>query len=131
MREEKREIGLANTEQYVKGCGKGHDHPAAKEAYKTVMSSTLTNFSMPFLPSVGQWILVMKSFGFPWKDNTPYDYQENSAPLNTFKQKMADVGINYDETFANFRWTSTPKLIDTDNLIFYIFNIIYWLKKKP
>ena len=109
--------GLANTEQYVNGCGKGHDHPAANEAYKTVMSSTLTNFSMPFLPSVGQWILVMKSFGFPWKDDTPYDYQENPAPLNTFKQKMADVGINYDETFANFRWTSTPKLIDTDNYI--------------
>ena len=117
--------GLANTEQYVNGCGKGHDHPAAKEAYKTVMSSTLTNFSMPFLPSVGQWILVMKSFGFPWKDNTPYDYQENPAPLNTFKQKMADVGINYDETFANFRWTSTPKLIETDNILTCTFRFAY------
>ena len=112
--------GLANTVQYVEGCGKGHNHTAAKEAYKTVIENN-ANFSKSFLPSVGQWILALKSFEFPWDDVNGYDSQSSSAPVDAFKQKVADVGINYEEAFSKYTWTSTPKMKDEELICMFRF----------
>jgi hypothetical protein len=104
----------------VGGCGKGHDHTAAKEAYKTVIENN-ANFSKSFLPSVGQWILALKSFEFPWDDVYGCDSQSSSAPVDAFKQKVADVGINYEESFSKYTWTSTPKMKDEDLICMFRF----------
>ena len=107
--------GLAHTKHYAEGCNKkGHNHPAAKEAYKPALSSTYTNFSNAFVPSIGQFVLVLKSLGLTWNEQWGWGNEEwnqrNTAreqqELEKMKKYFTDAGadINTEKAY----WSSTP-----------------------
>jgi hypothetical protein len=60
--------GWETTQTLVGGCGKGHDHPAAKacNAYagdSLNMTDRQSEFSSWFLPSFGQWVAAVRAMG--------------------------------------------------------------------
>ena len=60
--------GWETTQTLLTGCGKGHDHQAAKAcntygADSLQLTARQTEFSSWFLPSFGQWVATVKALG--------------------------------------------------------------------
>ena len=81
--------GWATTQTLVGGCGKGHDHAAAKAChnYDKKPTARQSEFSSWFLPSFGQWILVANALGIQYRytSDTDITFAGNGTMENGFK----------------------------------------------
>jgi hypothetical protein len=113
--------GISCTETLASGCGKEHDHPAAKVCadYEPKVGTeglqTFT-FSNWFLPSVGQWMLACKGFGITWDEQGIKNAGSKEAA-----QKLLDASQVAYTTYTADAWTSTPYIID-NNVFCFSFN---------
>ena len=123
--------GIAQTIYFKDGCGKNHDHPAAKAAYFEAVKGN-DDFSYAFMPSPGQWVLAIKGLGMTWNEDFGckylYDEKMNSvkqnprfdAQLNTVKKYFTDAGAtDFDVTKES--WASAK----TGDGMACIFNFDY------
>ena len=113
--------GLSVTKQLAQGCGKGHDHPAAK-ACLTFMDDVLSpetrqakGLSNWFLPSVSQWKLAMEGIGGvspnDWNDITGYMMKSvaiENYMTTLFNQAFVSDYLTAIRSAANSFWSSTP-----------------------
>jgi len=67
--------GIASTKTLADGCSQNHVHPIAREVQNYQPAASLSKqamssgkFSAWFIPSVGQWIMALKSLGLPFDD---------------------------------------------------------------
>ena len=88
--------GWATTQTLLTGCGKGHDHQAAKvcNAYagdSLNMTDRQSEFSSWFLPSFGQWVATVKALG------VKYYYESETMVFFTggreMQQSFTDAGV--------------------------------------
>jgi hypothetical protein len=109
--------GIHNTKQLAAGCGKGHDHPAAKKCadFKPKVDKEglqTYDFSEWFIPAGGQWILAYKGLGMTWDDKVgPKNVSENDlkAEREAAKQLLEKAGVEFSR-YTSHLWTSTPFL---------------------
>ena len=98
--------GIKCTETLYNGCGKNHDHPAARKCWT---ADTHEGFSNWFMPSSGQWILALKGMGIGWNDNmgsVTGSYHERT--VNDFFEKAGvepNLYVNSNTTYGY--WSST------------------------
>ena len=106
--------GLAATEALVNGCGKKHDHQAAKfcNNYTCALSEAQrqkAGFSKWFLPSLGQWIEADKGLGMSeWNDNNGFLMKLNWVEdvIGPFLSRVG-AGQWFDDFKSGNFWTST------------------------
>lgn len=97
--------GIAQTIYFKDGCGKNHDHPAAKAAYFEAIPNN-ADFSYAFMASPGQWILAMKGLGMTWNETTgPAKGEVLNNQLNTVKKYFTDAGAT-DFDVTKLSWAS-------------------------
>ena len=110
--------GLATTKQLVDGCGKNHDHPAAK--WCSTFASGLTaegkaryKFSDWFLPSFGQWLISQESVGFTY----PPENESNAGAITRrnddearFEEFLKERGVDRKTlSFTTFTCSASPR----------------------
>ena len=105
--------GISTTKYLVDGCGKGHNHPAAKTCADytpklRVEDQQAYEFSGWFLPSGGQWVLAYKGLGFTWNDEDGNESVEQlQEERNAAKVLLEKAGVNIFYC-SQHAWTSTP-----------------------
>jgi len=112
--------GIHNTKQLAAGCGKEHNHPAAKKCadFKPKVGKEglqTYDFSEWFIPAGGQWILAYKGLGMTWDDKVgPKNVPENDlkAEREAAKQLLEKAGVEFSR-YTSHLWTSTPYM-DSD-----------------
>ena len=112
--------GIHNTKQLAAGCGKEHDHPAAKKCadFKPKVGKEglqTYDFSEWFIPAGGQWILAYKGLGMTWDDKVgPKIVSDNDlkAEREAAKQLLEKAGVEFSR-YTSHLWTSTP-FMDSD-----------------
>ena len=112
--------GIHNTKQLAAGCGKKHNHPAAKKCadFKPKVGKEgkqTYNFSEWFIPAGGQWILAYKGLGMTWDDKVgPKNVSANDlkAEREAAKQLLEKAGVEISR-YTSHLWTSTP-FMDSD-----------------
>ena len=99
--------GIMQTEFLAQGCGKNHNHPAAKacinyDKLKDLRKSL--NASNWFMASTGQWQTIYQSLGHPFNDegNTSFDNDGND-PLYAFLKSKGVEDVFVPSTV----WTTT------------------------
>ena len=110
--------GMATTQKLQAGCGKKHEHFAAlacKDFDKSFGSAQRQShgFSDYFLPSVGQWVMALKGFGYLWDNETGFNYILDDPEFKHLKKWFSDRNPDYNEQFFHDNimqdgWTSTP-----------------------
>ena len=114
--------GIAATKQLAGGCGTYHEHPMAVEIHwydywdrerdEHYELKNSDNFSNWFLPSIGQWILAYKGFGYSW---TGQGYDMN-ADAEKMRNLFIEAGLDIpDRIYANGKWTYPTYWTSTQN----------------
>ena len=62
--------------------------------FTTNLQQNSTNFSHWFIPSVGQWILVLREFGYTW-DGTSANFGNVAEGFANWSKTMTDGGVNF------------------------------------
>ena len=73
--------------------------------FTTALRENNTNFSRWFIPSVGQWILVLKEFGYTW-DGKSANFGNIAEGYKKWYDTLSKAGINFMPTW---QMTSTEK----------------------
>ena len=111
--------GWETTQTLVGGCGKGHDHQAAKAcntygADSLNLTARQTEFSSWFLPSYGQWIAAVRALGVSYRYTNDRDIVMSG--YGTMEKGFTDAGVPNLWEFLKFHssnkdeqrvWTST------------------------
>ena len=111
--------GWETTQTLVGGCGKGHDHQAAKAcntygADSLNLTARQTEFSSWFLPSYGQWIAAVRALGVSYRYTNDRDIVMSG--FGTMEKGFTDAGVPNLWEFLKFHgsnkdeqrvWTST------------------------
>jgi hypothetical protein len=89
--------GIADTKKYAAGCGKDHPHLAAQKVMQ-LDATTLKNkgFSEWFIPSSGQWMKVLESYGFTWENGDIFSDQNSLSKaerLNLVRKYWVVAGL--------------------------------------
>ena len=127
--------GWETTQTLLTGCGKGHDHKAAKYcntygADSLKLTARQTEFSSWFLPSFGQWVATIKAMGgnYSYTDDRNIRFSGNG----TMEKGFTDAGVpnlwkflqlNRSANFDNTVWTSTAA---GANNAYLFSNAAYW-----
>ena len=115
--------GWATTQTLLTGCGKGHDHQAAKACNShgdnLKLTARQTEFSSWFLPSFGQWVAAVTALGVKYSYKS--DTEINFLGYGTMEKGFTDAGVpnlweflkNHGTTKLDYRtWTSTAVSAD-------------------
>ena len=111
--------GWETTQTLVGGCGKDHDHQAAKAcntygADSLTLTARQTEFSSWFLPSYGQWIAAVRALGVMYRYTNEKDVVMSGN--GTMEKGFTDAGVPNLWEFLKFHstnkdeqrvWTST------------------------
>lgn len=111
--------GWETTQTLVGGCGKGHDHQAAKACNtyggdNLKLTARQTEFSSWFLPSYGQWIAAVRALGVSYRYTNDRDIVMSG--YGTMEKGFTDAGVPNLWEFLKFHssnkdeqrvWTST------------------------
>ena len=111
--------GWETTQTLVGGCGKGHDHQAAKACNtyggdNLKLTARQTEFSSWFLPSFGQWIAAVRALGVSYSYTNDRDITMSGN--GTMEKGFTDAGVPNLWEFLKFHstnkneqrvWTST------------------------
>ena len=93
--------GITSTNQLVNGCGNNHDHPAAKACreYNAIPADVRRANGMSdwFLPSMGQWLLIMQYNNIEYRNK--YFYNDGLRPLFDHDS----YGFDYEEYASSTR----------------------------
>ena len=98
--------GISCTKTLYEGCGKEHNHAAAKQYWKP---SEHEGFSNWFIASVGQWILALKGMGIGWdyqRNIFTGDYKENTINL-FFQNAGIEQNLYIYSNDKHAYWSST------------------------
>ena len=111
--------GWETTQTLVGGCGKSHDHKAAKACNtyggdNLKLTARQTEFSSWFLPSFGQWIAAVRALGVSYRYTNDRDIVMSG--YGTMEKGFTDAGVPNLWEFLKFHstnkdeqrvWTST------------------------
>ena len=102
--------GIKSTNTLAKGCGFGHDHPAAKVCteYDAIPAKVRQekNMSTWFMPSLGQWYVALESIGMA------YD-RESEEWIGNWKVNFKYGDVDYGFGKNEFLWV--PTIENDDN----------------
>ena len=86
--------GWATTQDLANGCGKGHDHAAAKAChdYDKKLTARQSEFSSWFLPSFGQWVIAVDALGIEYTYTSDTQISFVSKYGENIEQSFKDVG---------------------------------------
>ena len=116
--------GWATTQTLLTGCGKSHDHQAAKAcstygADNLKLTDRQSEFSSWFLPSFGQWVAAVRALGVKYTYKS--DTEINFLGYGTMEKGFTDAGVpnlwtflkNHGTAKLDYRtWTSTAVSAD-------------------